>query len=427
MILWAKKGVAGGSGEKGFALVTVVVLTFFLFALVTTYLLIIVAERSAVFSSKYDLKAEVIAEAGIEEVMWEYNFDGQTFTGSVTRDVTDNNGNVIGSYAVNVTNHAAIWQSPYVPTNETIATSIGTYNTPGGGTKVVTLKAQIIPRPPFSGAITAKQVVRFTGNAFTDSYNSTLGPYDTILNRGTDGDVRTNLMNNNDAIDLNSANGNPVVAGDASTGSGSAVDVPGKVSGDVYQAPQKFIRDVVVPPALIALGSSGTLSTTPPGTPLPAGSYKYSSVNMNGGDVAQLGVNPNDLVTIYVTGNFNIGGTAQLQVNPGTTLILYVDGSSFDAGGNGIANLSGTQFPFRLQIYCTPNTTTLNVHGGPDFIAAIKAPQADIDISGSPAFYGAFIGNNVTATGGGGVHFDVYLRGLFDPENGADIDWIRRI
>jgi hypothetical protein len=431
MILWTGGEKRRGEGERGFALATVVMLSFFLFALVASYFIIIVVERSALFSSKYDLKAEAIAEAGIEEVMWEYNFDGQTFTGNVTRDITDNNGNVIGNYAVNVTNHNALWQNPPVPPWP-VATSVGTYNLPGGGTKVVTLKAQVVPRPPFSGAITAKQVVRFTGNGFTDSYDSNLGPYGGA-NVGADGDVRTNLKNNNDAIDLNSANGNPVIAGDASTGSGSAVDDPSKVSGASLQAPQKFISDVVVPAALTALGSSGTLSTTPPGTPLAPGSYKYDRINMNGGDVAEVGVNdpgglvPNNVVYMYITGNVDVGGNAQLRVNPGATLILYVNGAHFDAGGNGVANLSGTQYPMRLQVYCTSNTTAVDIRGGTDFISAIKAPYATIGISGSPAFYGAFVGNSVTASGGGGVHFDVQLRNLFDPEAGADIDWIRRV
>lgn len=418
--------------EKGLVLLMVVVFTWFLFALVGSYFIILMAEKSSIFASANSMKAEAIAEAAIEELLWEYNYGGADFVGwagggttrSKASTYTDAGGGAIGSYTITVDNFDS-FVFPYP-----LVTSTGTFDAPGSATTAV-IKAQLKPRPLFPGAIVAKDIVTFTGNAFTDSYKSTLGPYNFDLGGGNfnvfqNGDVITAKANTVNAINVNAANGNPVIAGDASPGPLSTVSDPSKVSGVVSNNSGKTVKDVAIPANMLGLISLGTLTQTPPLVPLPAGDYKFDAINIGGNDVAQIAVGAGDVVRIWTTGTIVIGGSGQMRLAAGATLIIYAEGN-INAGGNGIANLSGTQFPQRLQIYGTPTCTSLSVSGGPDLITAMKAPQAAITISGTPAFYGAFIGFSVTATGGGGVHYDEQLlNGPFEADS-MELDWMRRV
>ena len=421
--------------QRGFVLLTVVVLTWFLFALVGTYFILINVERAALFQSQNSLKAEAIAEAGIEEVAWEYNYDGSDFSGwsisgttaTKTQTYADASGTAIGSYTVTVENYPNLLVTP-----RPLVTVVATYNAPGINV-IATVKAQFKPRPLFPYAMFAKDRIVFTGNAFTNSYDSALGSYNADLGGGNfnlflNGDVRTNLKNTASAINLSAANGNPVIGGDAIVGTGSTVSHPAKVSGSVSASPPKVIKDVSIPSDMLLLISLGTLSSTLPGIPLPGGDYKFDEIDVGGANTVEIGLLAGDVVRIWTTGEVGIGGSGEIRVNPGVTLIIYTEGD-VNIGGDGIANLSGTEFPQRLQIFATPTCDDLNVTGGPDFIAVLKAPQADIDLAGTPAIYGAYIGDRITATGGGGVHFDEQLLNPTSPTlmDGMEIDWLRRL
>jgi hypothetical protein len=428
----------GAESERGFVLLTVVVLTWFLFAMVGTYFIIMIVEKGAIFAAQNTMKAENIAEAGLEEALWEYNFGGADFTGwgvagsqvSKSGAYTNASGTSIGSYSVTVDNfNAAVNCDPAVDCPFVVST--GTYAAPGGN-KDVTIRAQLRPRPGFPAAVTAKDQITFTGNSFTDSYKSNLGPFGAALGGGAfnifeNADVRTNKTGSNGAIDLGPANGPDVIKGDAFTGFGSTIVDADEVTGQTGQKPEKTIKDNAVPANMLLLPSLGDLDfATPPGVPIPPGDYKYSMIKLTGSKTVAIGIpGVPGTVRMWITGDVDIGGTSDLQVASGSTLILYV-GGDVDARGNGIANLSGTQFPWRLQVYGLTTCDDVGISGGPDFIGVVKAPQADITLSGNPAFYGAFIGFTFTATGGGGVHFDEYLLDILNEPEGFELDWMRR-
>lgn len=411
--------------EKGFALLSIVILTWLLFTMVTTYTAILVQEKLSIHSSENSLKVESIAEAALEEILWEYNYGGADFTtngwlaaGATTskteNSFTNSSGTAIGSYTATVSNY--LTTSPEV-------TITATYTAQGHGT-TATLHAKLQPRPLFDSAMLSKDVITLTGNAFTDSYNSSLGAYNAdlgggVYNIGSDADVRTNLTNTANAINLNAANGNPAIKGDAGTGSGSTVSHSSKVSGAVTSTVDETISDNSVPAAMTGLASGGTLSSTV--IPMGPGDYKYDAISIAGNNEVE--VSGAGTTRIWVTGNVSTAGSSTLELQSGGTLIMYV-GGTVSAGGTGISNLNGTQYPGRMQIYGLSTCASVSISGSANFVGLISTPSANVTLSGSSGYYGALVGNQLTATGGGGVHYDA--QAITASTSGYEIEWVRR-
>jgi hypothetical protein len=118
-------------------------------------------------------------------------------------------------------------------------------------------------------------------------------------------------------------------------------------------------------------------------------------------------------VDIIVTGNTSVGGSGYVAiggtgaVNP--SLNLYCPGT-IDLGGSGMVN--NTSLPINTTIWGTKpagSVQTVTVGGSAAFKGTIYAPNGNISVTGSGGVYGALIGNTVTLSGSGDVHFDVQL------------------
>ncbi|MBI4353272.1 MAG: hypothetical protein HY593_05025, partial [Candidatus Omnitrophica bacterium] len=158
--------------DKGFAFIAVITLSWLLIALSLSYFDVTISEMRFSRSSENSLKAEAVAEAGVEETLWEYNYGGGDFlssegwsgSGTKTKTVdpyTDASGNTVGSYTISVAN----WNtsSPLVTVTGGLAGG-----TVGTGTQAV-VKTMLKPRPVFSSAVKTKSEIEFSGNAYTDS------------------------------------------------------------------------------------------------------------------------------------------------------------------------------------------------------------------------------------------------------------------
>jgi len=51
----------------------------------------------------------------------------------------------------------------------------------------------------------------------------------------------------------------------------------------------------------------------------------------------------------------------------------------------------------------------VNISGQTDFYGAFYAPNSEMNLTGQGGLYGAFVGNEVTISGQGGIHYDVQL------------------
>jgi len=60
-------------------------------------------------------------------------------------------------------------------------------------------------------------------------------------------------------------------------------------------------------------------------------------------------------------------------------------------------------------MYGTGSGQDIKLAGQGDFYGGIYAPDADLKLTGQGSLYGSFVGNTVTISGQGGVHYDEQL------------------
>ncbi len=244
--------------------------------------------------------------------------------------------------------------------------------------------AALLPELP--GAIGSTGSISMSGNASTDSYDSTQGPY----NPATAGD------------------GGDVVA-DGSISIGGSATINGDVRGG-------------------SVTSSGGATVTGSTSPLRR-SLDFPSV-----DTTEAAINnDNDALPLYEQGNklvspldgdrnfslssgvaygipqgtyyFNdlkLSGQASLSVTGPTT--IYLTGNLDTSGGDVI---NATEDPNNLRILMTGGTAVINA--SVDWYGLLYAPDSEVTINGSGDVYGAIIGEEVKFSGTGDIHFDVSL------------------
>ncbi|MBI4372852.1 MAG: hypothetical protein HY585_03910 [Candidatus Omnitrophica bacterium] len=254
----------------------------------------------------------------------------------------------------------------------------GTVNSMGGTTdRSITAVIELASTSPYKHAVFANSTIAMSGNAQTDSYNSSEGPYD-ANSAGTNGDIGSNWTSGN-AITLS---GNVWVKGDAVVGPGADLSTSIVTSGNARidgtrsaASEPKVLDPVTVPSSLINAGNlhiSGNDTVT-----LPAGTFAYTSITITGNGKLIL----SGTTKIYMTGNLSVSG-------------------------NGIG--TAQNLPTNLEIQVQGNRT-VSLSGNGNFYGAIYAPTSTINISGNGQLFGAVIGNTIADSGNGNIHFDEAL------------------
>ena len=369
-----------------------------------------------------------LAEAGVEEGLFAVN----------TANLTTGNGWSLASgsstdYVKSITSGLNFPQATgaiYVRIDNAssaapIVTAAGVVNIPKQPKIVKQLRigGQTSPRI-WANGIVAKGNVTFSGSADIDSYDSSLGAYNSATNRTDRATVATNAT-----VQLS---GSATIYGYVATG-GTNPSVGG--SGRIYGATSP--SSPMVDPTRVRkdFNTNLTDATAPTTTAISLGAYSVASsstVNLpRTGDVA--GANGRFLYTctslsvggsgrlnitgpvdIIVTGNTSIGGSGYIAVGGGSSVNpsfnLYCPGT-IDLGGSGMVN--NTSKPIKANIWGTKpsgsTAQTITVGGSAAFFGTVYAPNGNITISGSGGVYGALIGNTVTLSGSGDVHYDVQL------------------
>lgn len=229
--------------------------------------------------------------------------------------------------------------------------------------------------------------LQVTGHSFTDSYDSTEGPYEP-LSAGENGDICSGR-----GIDVS---GSSEVHGDVMTGfgyeatvSGSSAVITGVTTSSVdgVEAPVIDFTDV------IASNDNGTIGLTDGGqSPFSAGldlflsgsdnltlapgTYLLDSITMN----AQASITVTGPTTIYVTGDVNSSGATIVNATLDPSLLTL--------------NVGGTQ---------------VNIEGNSAFYGSILAPNAAVTLGGTSDFYGALIGGTIDMAGDFQFHIDESL------------------
>ena len=249
---------------------------------------------------------------------------------------------------------------------------------------------QLAPQSVFQFALFGNQAINVSGNATTDSYDSSTGPYDDDT-AGHNGDMGTNavvaggvnvsgsiFVDGQVAVGPNVSNPASVVTGYnpafITGGTSPPTDTQDVVSqGTVFPMPA-----VTVPAGLTCSDKTITGNTTVTLTP---GTYCYHDLTIQGNaDLVASGD-----VTIYITGEMTAQGNSVVGVasDPGRMLFLM----SSSAGA----------------------TLEQTITGSNIFYGAIYGPQATITITGNADVYGSIIAKQVNLTGSAEIHYDEAL------------------
>lgn len=208
------------------------------------------------------------------------------------------------------------------------------------------------------------------GNASTDSYNSSAGPYSSASARAA------GSVSSNGNITLT---GNARISGDARPGPGRTVTRTGNAAVTGSTAPL-----------------SAPLSYPPPA--LPESYISGGSVNLNGNDTLTLPAGVYYYSGLSVSGNATIRTTGQVTI--------YVAGS-VSLSGNAVIHQNRPE-NFRIRVL---GSGPVSVSGNGDLWADIYAPNSAVSFSGNGEFYGAMVGRTLTVSGNGAIHYDESLGG----------------
>jgi hypothetical protein len=157
--------------------------------------------------------------------------------------------------------------------------------------------------------------------------------------------------------------------------------------------------------------TAGSLNTTP------ATSKKIKTtgdMTFSGGSILTLApyVDPNtnlpvdSYFEIWVTGQLTLSGGSQIAQQAHVHVTFYVDNKITMSGGSfnnanakaSYLTINGNWTPSNPNSY-SPLAATFS--GGSGFYGLVNAPYYAITVSGGSSFHGSFIGDSLTASGGG--------------------------
>ncbi|MDP2560264.1 hypothetical protein [Psychrobium sp. 1_MG-2023] len=199
-----------------------------------------------------------------------------------------------------------------------------------------------------------------------------------------------------------------VLTVDASADNAKDLTISGSGTGDIY-----LLSDAI---GDFSLNNGSQSSPSKIITPVTADflgvNHKflaYDNVTIKG----HLKVAPGANVMMYVKGNFKMSGSSSLTIPDNSSLTLVIKGAVEIGGGAQVytpaKGITTTGQPV-FSIYSSYSGTGIDITGGTESIyAAIYAPKTDITISSDVAFKGSVLGNKVTVSGDGGLHYDTAL------------------
>lgn len=259
----------------------------------------------------------------------------------------------------------------------------------GGRTRISGMVSAV---PTFNSGIFAEGDVTLTGGSSTDSYNSSVAPYNPAA-ADSGGSVSTNGNVN--------MSGSPTsINGDATARGTVSGHVTGTVTSNALPFPAQEIKTC----------PSGGFT---PAASLPSGSgISYNAttgaLSLSSGSIVTLPSPP----SVFYFSSISLTGGSQLYTSGPAT--IYISGAVDFTGGTVI---NSTAAPGNLALVScgTASTDVWKLTGGSGAYFTVYAPNHPITISGSGDIYGALIGASYTSTGGSKLHFDEAL--LSTPTN----------
>ncbi|MBM3989934.1 MAG: hypothetical protein FJ298_02890 [Planctomycetes bacterium] len=273
----------------------------------------------------------------------------------------------------------------------------------------VTLNA--VPDSIWKFAAFGDESLHMDSNARVDSYNSTLGTWASQAVHGSGSNLYANDSGNVGSNGDVTMDQNSKVWGSAQCGPGSATTVLGNavVTGSTAPAPAIVDLPPLSIPSLVSSGDrtvNGTLN-------LPAGSYRYNTLNIRSGAI----VNVTGPATVVVT-NFVMRQNTQFRVNATNGPVKIYVYDDFVLSSN--AQMYALNYdPDKLQVnlesdnVIDPDVTVeldvIDFDSNTKIFGTIYAPNAHIEVDSNLELFGAMMARSIDLDSNSRVHYDENL------------------
>jgi hypothetical protein len=233
--------------------------------------------------------------------------------------------------------------------------------------------------------------VNITGGSYTDSYNSSAGPYGSRSSANQKGHVCSNG-------NIGTAGSGGYVWGDAHPGPSGTLSCGSNtyVSGGKTKLNTSINEPAVSLGNVASVNNNNLVGNGTSGNPALDGSGNF---NPQWGDTVTLAPG------VYYFHSLTLSGGATIILTGATEIYVVGDVSM---GGGSVVNPSSKPADFKL--FSTGSNVVMG--GGADFYGIVYAPTADISWSGASDFFGMILGNSLTLGGGGGFHYDEALNSM---------------
>lgn len=381
------------SSEKGFVLTLVTVMVVILVATGLGLLRLGMNARVRAARTTADTAAKTAADAGLTKALFELN--------ELLQIKPWNDSDLPSASGATLANSDQSY-SFSVDTNDYTITSVGVT-----GTSSRTVTANLgLTNGMYEYAIFADSGLSIAMDSLVDAVNSdiSLDPNDTsgLVKIGTNGTGVGNIQLTGDII----VDGDVLVGpnGDPETviHQGVSVNITGTEEALINAAEFESITVPTYPIQTdISVAAGDTAEITANG--------EYGAISLGIG--ATLTITGN--VELYVTGNVSLQMNGTINVAENSSLILYLDGNLSAAKNSGINNTPG--IPSNLRIYGTSSTSqTISLKKDADFLGAIYAPNATVNIDKAGDIYGSIVCDTFSMDKGSEIYYDEALRDNVD-------------
>ncbi len=369
--------VQGEADSRGFILI----MSYMLMLALSVFSLGLFSRGGVFLQSAERNKKKVIAfnmaEAGFDDAFWRIKNNRIANYPWASGFVPLDTGNIRGGYSVTVTdmgnNIKQILATGFSPDQNTITES--------RETRPVTGYVQQQAVSPFNFAVFAKSSVQVSGNAFVDSYDSSVGPYGAAvggsINAGSKGDIGTDSV----------AAGTVMMSGNV------------KVKGGLTVGPKGDPDSVLTTSGHVTIAGDKTAATSAQKPPDPSTAISSEgNLALNGNTVYYLPAGNHRFNSLSITGN--------AQIVPLGPVSVYVDGEVVIAG-NGIATVNNS--PPKFLIYSLGDEA-VKIAGNGKFFGGIYAPNSEVKNVGQGQIFGAIVAKSYHDNGNGQLHFDEAMK-----------------
>ncbi|WP_227354180.1 DUF7289 family protein [Haladaptatus salinisoli] len=275
------------------------------------------------------------------------------------------------------------------------------------------------------------------GSSFTDSYNSSVGPYSET--EGTNGTIKTvggvslsggaviegDLVTGGGVVKMESAN--TEIVGNLSYGGSTALHKKATIGG--WTADNGSVEQIDPIGSMIenqaaslaADNDNGateaidgrSLNATKSTWTLTSGNYYLDDLDIASGETLVLDLNGGDIDLVIDDDVTLSGGKITVQNPDNGTANLYATGRSVSVTNAASVSVSGDESP-ALRIYAPPGTSATFSGEETRFVGVLYAPDSksqygDVSVTSHARVYGAIVGGKTTLKSGGRVHYDQAL------------------